>query len=250
MAIPPVGRSYWSYLNPLNLIYVPGKIWTAVSSILHKEDPLAGKWDKPVVVLKASDTDDEVKDAILVEKVVHKDLFELLDQSSRRYPMIKVKLKDGSELEVAKTFLSDVERSGEPDQFFIDGMEITPPPKSEEQKLALLEQLLVIAKGDRKKVSHWTELWNYRLKVNLVSDIMEEFGENYGLNPVFGRNGFGKVVLALDTIKGKISCHVEGNIDNATDEDLDTHSMKVRYTADFSYDPEDRWVETHVKFQG
>lgn len=246
MAIRPIGGSYWSYLNPLNLVYVPGKIWGVVSSIFHKEDPLAGKWDKPVVVYRA--VDDE-KDGILVEKEVYENLFELLDKSSNRYPMIRVKLKDESELDVAKTFLSDVERSGEPDQFFIDGIEIKPPPKTEEQKLALLEQLLLIAKGDRQKVSHWTELWNYRLKVNLVNEIMEEFKEKYNLNPVFGRNGFGKVVLALDTQRGVMTCHVEGNIDNATDEDLDTHSMKVRYTADFSYDPQDKWVETRVMFQ-
>lgn len=79
--------SYFSCLNPTNLLSVPSSLLCAIL------------------------------DTVLIEKPSLSDLIEYLDNTGG-YPTQEFILDDGTNLEVAKSFLSDVERSGEPDEFY------------------------------------------------------------------------------------------------------------------------------------
>ena len=169
MAVSPSSMfSYISYLNPWKILSVPSKIWEAVKWIFQREDRLQHQSDKPLVVYRGMPIDNNLEVEILVEEKRFRNLYELLDQTSRPYTIQNIVLANGTELEIAKNFLSDIARSGEPDQFFIDHKEITPLPKTEQQKVDLLAMLVEIADGDKGKVRNWTELWNYRLKINII----------------------------------------------------------------------------------
>lgn len=241
----------YSFFNPLRYLPDTGKIWHSVSSIFRSSNPqiqpVVQERQGGMVVYEEITVEDE-KETVWVEKERYQDVFPMLNQSTNPYPMVTVNLRDQSKIQVAKTFLTDVERSGQPDQFFIDLLEIQPAPKTPEDKLQLLEKMLEISNGDREKVSRWTQLWNYRLKAHLVNDVMENFKREYNLNPVFARDGFKKVVLSLDTKKEVLTCRVEGKIDHATDADLNVHPCKLSYAANFSYAEQDESVKIQINF--
>lgn len=177
----------------------------------------------------------------------------LFDGTSRPYPMTFIEV-DGKEIEVAKTFLTDIERSGEPDQFFINEEEISPPPKTDAQKQDLLRKMLQIAGGDAEKVTRWTEIWNYRVKIDLQNSVMEEFQRQFKLSPVFGRNGLSNVKISLNTETEKLECIVEGVIENAMDDDLALEMPEIRevnysFSAIFVFEHSDRVIEKAVRFK-
>ncbi|MBX7065912.1 MAG: hypothetical protein K1X28_01655 [Parachlamydiales bacterium] len=246
MEVPPVARSYWSYLNPLNLVYVPGKIWSAVSFIFSRNEPLpAIEMQRRIIVLRG------VGDGVLQEED-HKSVSELLDESTRPYSSVIVVLKDGSKLEVAKTFLTDAERSGRdgmPDQIVIDGVEIKPPPRTDEQKLVLLERLLEIAGGDRSKVTRWTQLCNFRLKASIGDLVLQDYKKKYGTNALIRQdlmgkaNDYHKVVVSLDTKKGALSCEVEGVIRFDNNDDGDIREVDVPFKGLFKYEIDEEGQE-------
>ncbi len=255
---PTESRSYWSYLNPLNIFKIPSYIYQTIFQ-RSAGAPLASLAGRELVVYREAKLEGEENGVVLIEEVRYSNLHDLLAQTSRPYPIQEINLYDLDQadhvrLNVAKHFLSDIERSGEPDRFLIDGEEVVPPPKTEEQKKELLIKILQIAQGDQKKVEKWTEIWNYRLKIDILNGVIEDFRNKFSLNPIFGRDSYQSVVISLDTQKNSLSCKVEGKIEKAlTIEDVQTEKLpeireglKFQYKANISCDLNADWVEKRI----
>jgi len=266
-------HSLLSFPNPLNVFHAPSYIYEAVagafSALNHYYKVQLPPLDEGRVAPMAPSPEsaagaDEAKEGgaasaldaslVLGHGVLTPDTYPsfeaLLDQSSHPYPLTQFDLNDGTKLEITRTFLSDIERIGDPDQFFINGEEISPAPKTDAQKKALLNKLLHIAKGNPNTVKRWTEIWNYRIKVDLVNTMMEEFRSQFKLNPMIARRGgFSEVVISLDTERQILTCRIQGKVSHATNEDTDIVDVNIPFQALFTFDIKRNSVEKQIEFQ-
>lgn len=210
---PAPANTFWSYLSSFRVVGFVLSFWK----------PKESHWgDRNVVVCK--DFGQE-----WVEVGIHSNLAELLNQTSRPYPM-----EQSGTTAFAKTFFSDISRSGQPDRFVLNGKEIVPPKTVQE----ILQKLLNIAEGDGDKVAFWTQIWNYRLKSTLYDALVTAFFEEYTMKPVCGRNDYLDVQISLDSEKHILSCSIKGIVKNAIDDNrpYDILNVNTKYKAEFSFD--------------
>ncbi|PIS02970.1 MAG: hypothetical protein COT85_02770 [Chlamydiae bacterium CG10_big_fil_rev_8_21_14_0_10_42_34] len=179
-------------------------------------------------------------------------VIEYLNDASRHYPTSELKLSDGSEISVAKTWITDIARIGNPDEFYIDDFKVETPPKTEEEIQSLLAKLLETAKGNKDLVRTWTEIWSYRPKMTLVSELMSQFKDYHDLLPVLGKD-FERVVIRLKSIKEDeflLTCEIEGTIKYATSEDVDIVEFKkpINYKGQLTYHSKIEEVKNQILF--
>lgn len=255
-ALKPTSNSsgILSYFNPYNynLRKVPSAIYGAVAWVFKRKDPgpLASLAGNEVVVLnqKAIPADDgKDGDVVMVGTHRYRGLIDYLDSSVGAYPTKKIILDSGEEVEVAASFLTDIERIGDPDEFYIDLEKITPAPKTDQQKKDLLTKMLGIAKDDKNVLKAWTQTWNYRLKIDLQEMVWKSVLEQQGLQPYFPRNGYASVVTTLHTDTGNLSCVVSGRIDEGADDKMDNQPVNLKYKSKLTFDSQG-WIDKTVEF--
>lgn len=193
---PPSSQehSYWSYLNPLSVATV---IWGSIISFFQKKEP---------TVVYTNDGDVTIVD-------MTQDLKSYRDSRASGYgKWVSVTLENGVEFNICRLFLSDIGRNAD-SRFFRDGELVENPPKSEAEQKKFLESLLETANKDPRVVTKWTEFWNYAGKFDLLEEITQKYGQEYGYLPVIDNRSLTQVDISLDTKKGMISCLIEGTID-------------------------------------
>ncbi len=163
------------------------------------------------------------------------------------YTLIPFKLADGSSIEIAKQFLSDAGRLGNPDRFFINGEEIQ-AAKTEEEQQALIQKLLNIAGGDKELVKQWTLIWNHRCKLVFANEISERFVQEFQLKPIINRDSLTKVIVSLDTGESKLHFQMEGRIKYATDPDEEIKNVDVTFSARMCYEAKEDSLEENLEF--
>jgi len=249
--------SLLSYLNPLNLLKIPSYLYEIVSRILSVRSESPPDWgDRQVVVYQVLESKEDPALSVLVEGPSRYDnIFDYFCQATGPYFLKELTVLDLHEkpikLQIPHYFLTDIHRCGEQDRFVLDGVELSPPPKSDEQKKALIEEMLKKANGDGGKVTDWTLLWNSRAKFVLITMIRREFQKQFGLDPSMSVNSHS--VTSFNTATGDLMCSFSGFCVEGTDPDLnpktfmkDEKAIKVSYQADFSYDATHKWVEEKI----
>lgn len=256
--VPATSTSFLSYLNPLNLLKIPSYIYEIVARILNsmRADPAANLADRHIVVYQILQVSPGVT-VLIGEPKPFEDIYAYFDQATDPYVLRDVKVLDqqGHEviLRIPGPFLTDIERCGGLDRFIINGKEVTPAPKSDEQKQKLLADMLQMAGGDEAAVTNWTSLWNSRAKFVLLNILRREILKKYGLDPSMSVTS--SSVTSYKTETGDLICQFMGDSVQGTDPLLEPKSftqdgrpIKVKYRADLSYDAANRWLEERISF--
>jgi len=249
--------SFFSYLNPWKIpFHIYHVVSTAFIGIRHFFQHAAPRReDNGVVVLYDSGKKPIEEGGEIGEFTEGVGLEEYLSRATDAYPTKKVNLGDNKEVNIGVQWWSDIERTTNPDIFAIDGKPLTKAPKTDQEKIALLKELLQLAKGDITLVEHWTQVWNHRPKQALMERLRDSFREDH-LDPIINQQ-LKKAIVKLDSKTGSLTCIVKGTIRGAlAHEEMNsadfcsdnTREMKMKFTLTLTYDAEENTVTTHITF--
>lgn len=179
---------------------------------------------------------------------------ELLEYASKPYVNGEFRLSTKLSLPIPSNFLRDMGRIGDPDQFILDGEEISPAPRSLVQQRQLVQKLYDASQRNPGRVQIWTQIWNYRLKMILIEEVMRLFEDQYQLKPIIGRKLFDLVITALDTNEGVVSCVLRGKVEYALKDRPELElpeiiNWKCSYSGCLSYDMKASVYRIEVSFQ-